>query len=84
MLYINTSGNNGMATAGSGDVLTGILTGFAAQDISMKNAVTLSVYVHGRCGDYAKDMYNAYSLKASDLVDSLKFILREEDDYERL
>lgn len=84
MLYINTSGNDGMATAGSGDVLTGILTGFAAQDISMKNAVTLSVYVHGLCGDYAKDMYNAYSLKASDLVDSLKFILREEDDYERL
>ena len=83
-MYINTSGNDGMATAGSGDVLTGIMTGFAAQDISMKTAVTLSVYVHGLCGDHARDQYNAYSLKASDLVDSLKFVLRGEDDYEKL
>ena len=83
-MYINTSGNDGMATAGSGDVLTGIMTGFTAQDIPMKTAVTLSVYVHGLCGDYAKNKHNAYSLKASDLVDSLKFVLRGEDDYEKL
>ena len=45
--YINISGNNGMATAGSGDVLTGIIAGLMAQKVSFYEAACLGVYIHG-------------------------------------
>ena len=54
--YINTSGNNGMATAGSGDVLTGIIAGLIAQRmVSFYEASCLAVYIHGLAGDMAKE-----------------------------
>ncbi len=79
-LYINSSGNHGMGTAGSGDVLTGMLAGLAAQNIPTKTSATLGVFIHGLCGDYIKDKNNAYSLNASDLIEALKYVLR--GDYE--
>lgn len=75
-IYINSSGNHGMGTAGSGDVLTGILAGLLAQKLPTQTAATLGVFIHGLCGDYVKDIYNAYSLNSSDLIEALKYVLR--------
>ena len=52
-IFFNSTGNAGMATAGSGDVLTGIITGLLAQKYSPQNATMLGVYLHGLAGDIA-------------------------------
>ena len=70
--YINCSGNNGMATAGSGDVLTGIIASLAAQGATRMDAATLGVYLHGLAGDYASVSTNKYSVMAHDIIDALK------------
>lgn len=71
-LYFNTSGNQGMATGGSGDVLTGVITGLLAQNYLPLHAALLGVYFHGKAGDEAacKKGYNA--LIASDIIDALR------------
>jgi ADP-dependent NAD(P)H-hydrate dehydratase / NAD(P)H-hydrate epimerase len=69
--YINSTGNAGMATAGSGDVLTGILTGLLAQGYSPKNACLLGVYLHGLAGDIAAKKISQESMIASDIIDSI-------------
>ncbi len=73
--YVNVSGNSGMGTGGSGDVLTGIIAGFVAQGKSLFDAAAAGVYVHGLAGDYYSETYSPYSLTASALIDSLKDIL---------
>ena len=60
-----------MATAGSGDVLTGILTALLAQGYSSKNACILGVYLHGLAGDLAAKKISQESLIASDIIDSI-------------
>lgn len=74
-LYVNVSGNSGMGTGGSGDVLTGIIVAFLAQGAAPFEAAKAGVYVHGLAGDYYAKEYNEYSLTASQLVESLKYIL---------
>lgn len=74
-VYVNVSGNSGMGTGGSGDVLTGVIAAFCAQGVPLFEAAKAGVYVHGLAGDYFVEKFNEYSLTASDLVDSLKFIL---------
>ena len=69
--YFNSTGNAGMATAGSGDVLTGIITGLLAQGYSPKNACLLGVYLHGLAGDIAAKKISQESLIASDIIDSI-------------
>ena len=69
--YINSTGNPGMATAGSGDVLTGIITALLAQGYDPKNAAILGVYVHGLAGDTALITQSYESLCASDIIDHL-------------
>ncbi|MDH4027851.1 MAG: NAD(P)H-hydrate dehydratase [Nitrospirota bacterium] len=66
--YINSSGNPGMATAGTGDVLTGMISAFLAQGLSARDASVLGVYMHGLAGDIAVERKGMYSLIASDLV----------------
>ena len=66
--YFNSTGNPGMATGGSGDVLTGILTGLLAQDYISKEAAILGVYLHGLAGDLATEEHGQESLIASDLI----------------
>jgi NAD(P)H-hydrate epimerase len=66
--YFNTTGNPGMATAGSGDVLTGILTGLLAQGYAPEDAALAGVYVHGLSGDLAAASESEESLVASDLI----------------
>lgn len=69
--FINTSGNSGMATGGSGDVLTGIIASLIAQGLSPSESASLGVYIHGLAGDIAVEEKNQYSLIASDIIDSL-------------
>jgi len=69
--YINNTGNAGMATAGSGDVLTGIITGLLAQNYEPSSAAILGVYLHGLAGDIALRKQNQESLIASDIIDHL-------------
>lgn len=74
-LYINTSGNASMAKAGSGDVLTGMIAGIAAQGSKIFEAATLGTYLHGLAGDCAKEEKGSYSVLASDLLESICKVL---------
>jgi NAD(P)H-hydrate epimerase len=67
-LYVNHTGNPGMATGGAGDVLTGIITALLGQNLTPFAAAQLGVYVHGLAGDLAAQALGQTSLIASDLV----------------
>lgn len=71
--YFNTTGNAGMATGGSGDVLTGIITGLLAQGYEPAQAAIMGVYVHGLAGDKAAALYGMEAMIAGDLIKNLKF-----------
>ncbi len=70
-VYINSSGNPGMATAGSGDVLTGVISGLISQGYSPDASVWMGVFIHGRAGDLAATKQGEQSLIASDIVDNI-------------
>lgn len=70
-LYINTTGNPGMATGGTGDVLTGIIAALLAQRAPAFEAAQLGVYVHGIAGDIARDQDGEIGMIAGDVVDAL-------------
>lgn len=70
-VLFNSTGNSGMATAGSGDVLTGIITGLLARGYEQKDACLLGMYLHGLAGDLAAKNLGKESLVASDLIDYL-------------
>ncbi len=74
--YINHTGNVGMATAGSGDVLTGMIAAFVAQGLKPFEAACRGVYDHGRAGDLAVKHIASVSLIATDLIECLPKILR--------
>lgn len=71
VVYFNSTGNPGMATGGSGDVLTGILTSLLAQGYDSLNAALLGVYLHGLSGDIAAREVGMNSLIASDIINYL-------------
>lgn len=75
--YINTSGNDGMATAGSGDVLAGIIGGLLAQGTELFRAAYLGVYLHGLAGDEAARKKGSYGMLASDIIKELPFVMNE-------
>jgi ADP-dependent NAD(P)H-hydrate dehydratase / NAD(P)H-hydrate epimerase len=66
--WFNTTGNPGMATGGSGDVLTGILTGLLAQGYSMTDVARLGVYLHAKAGDISADKKSQWSMVAGDII----------------
>jgi len=70
-LYFNTSGNPGMATGGSGDVLTGIVAGLLAQQYEPLTAALIAVYYHGLAGDKSAERNGMNALTASDLIEQL-------------
>ncbi|MBI5665755.1 MAG: NAD(P)H-hydrate dehydratase [Nitrospirae bacterium] len=74
--FINTTGNPGMATAGTGDVLTGMISAFLAQGMSPANASILGVYLHGLAGDIVAGKKGQRSLIASDIISSLPMAFR--------
>ena len=69
--YFNNTGNAGMATAGSGDVLTGMITGLLAQNYSSEDASILAVYLHGLAGDIAASEFSKEAMIAGDIVDNI-------------
>lgn len=72
--YFNVCGNPGMATAGSGDVLAGIITSLLAQGVSTLEAGALGAYLHSKLGDSYAERHNQISLSASDLISEMKFL----------
>jgi len=64
---VNPTGNAGMATAGSGDVLTGLIAGFLAQGLEPEAAACLGIFLHGRAGDRARDRVGEWGMKAGDI-----------------
>jgi NAD(P)H-hydrate epimerase len=76
-LYRNSTGNPGMATGGSGDVLTGVIAALAGQGLSAFDAAVLGAWVHGRAGDLAAGALGLTALTATDLLDYLPAAFRE-------
>ena len=70
-VMFNSTGNAGMATAGSGDVLTGIITGLLARGYDRQSACIVGMYIHGLAGDLAAEVLGEESLMASDIIDYL-------------
>lgn len=70
-VYFNSTGNPGMATGGSGDVLTGILTGLLAQGYSPKQTCLLGMFIHGRAADIGVQKISQEALIASDIIKNL-------------
>ncbi|MCX2680874.1 NAD(P)H-hydrate dehydratase [Galbibacter sp. EGI 63066] len=68
-VYVNSTGNPGMATGGSGDVLTGIISGLIAQQYSLLNAAIFGAYIHGLAGDLASQRSGLEALTATDIID---------------
>jgi NAD(P)H-hydrate epimerase len=80
-VYTNVTGNSGMATGGSGDVLAGILAGLLDQEkngsASRIEIVSLGVYIHGRSGDFAADRLSEYCLTARDIITEIPTAIKE-------
>ncbi len=75
--WINTSGNNGMATAGAGDVLTGVIAGLIAQGMNPEAAAPMAAYLHGIAGDRQAQEKGAYGLTAQDVMEGIPYVLKD-------
>jgi len=76
-VYMNATGNPGMATGGSGDVLTGLTAAFLMQGLPVFEATVLAAWVHGRAGDLAADSVGQVAMTASDILSHLPTAIRE-------
>jgi ADP-dependent NAD(P)H-hydrate dehydratase len=76
-IYVNTTGNPGMAKGGSGDVLTGIITALAAQGMPSLEAAQAGVYVHGAAGDLASAAIGEVGMLPTDIVDALPLAFKK-------
>lgn len=76
-VYINSSGNAGMATAGSGDVLTGVIAALIAQGYEPDRAVYMGVYLHGLAGDIAVQTHGEYGVLASDIANTIGIAIKK-------
>jgi NAD(P)H-hydrate epimerase len=69
--YFNTTGNPGMATGGSGDVLAGLILGLLAQKYPPVTACVIAVYIHGLAGDFAAEKYGYEALTAGSIIEKI-------------
>ncbi len=76
-VYTNQTGNPGLATAGTGDVLSGICGSLLGQDLDVFNSARLGVYLHGLAGDIAKEKLGEYSMTATDVICNLPNAIKE-------
>ncbi len=74
-IFINTAGNNALATGGSGDVLCGIIAGLVAQNMTIFEAAKLGVYIHALTAESYSARNNRYTMLASDIIEELQYIL---------
>ncbi|MGA7594422.1 MAG: NAD(P)H-hydrate dehydratase, partial [Gallionella sp.] len=75
MLFVNNTGNPGMSSAGMGDVLTGMIAAFIAQDLSADNAMYLAVHLHGAAGDALAEQHAGIGMTAGELTDWARYLL---------
>lgn len=75
-VWFNSTSNPGMATAGSGDVLAGMIAGFAGQSNNLFEAAKAGVFYHGKAGDYYAERYGESTLTARNIIDSFKYVLK--------
>ena len=75
-VYINSTGNPGMATGGSGDVLSGIITCLLGQGMEPEKAAAAGVYIHGAAGDKCAEKLGYRSMLPGDMIDALSTILK--------
>lgn len=75
--YLNLSGNDGMATGGSGDVLTGVIAALAAQGMRLPQAARSGVFLHGQAGDRAAQLKGKAAMLAGDIISGLESVLRD-------
>jgi hydroxyethylthiazole kinase-like uncharacterized protein yjeF len=74
---VNKTGNAGMATAGSGDVLSGIITAFLGEGIAPFKAASLGAHIHGAAGDYTARSKSRIGMIASDIIESIPYVLKK-------
>ena len=77
--FLNLTGNDGMATAGSGDVLCGVVAGLLGQGMNPSKAAPFAVWLHGLAGDQAASAKGARSMKATDILSGLEAQLQKMD-----
>jgi len=70
-IYVNDTGNSGMATGGTGDILTGMITSFIGQKVDAASAAVVSVYLHGLAGDIAAEKKGQFSMTARDVLNCI-------------
>lgn len=75
-VYVNTISNSGMATAGSGDVLSGIIAGLAAQGASLADSACIGVHLHTLAGNLAKEKLGEYGMTAVDILEAVPYALK--------
>ena len=75
-VYVNSTGNPGMATGGSGDVLSGILTCLLGQGMEPVKAAAAAVWIHGAAGDLCAKRFGRRSMLPTDMIEALSEILR--------
>ncbi len=75
--FVNSTGNTALSKGGSGDVLTGMIAGFAAQGMKLEDACVLACYLHGKAGEIASYKLSEYSVLASDLVNFIPNAIKE-------
>ena len=80
MININIYGNSGMATAGSGDVLTGIIVSMLGQGLDISEAAILGTYIHSKSGDKAKESIGEHGLLANDIIDNIPYVIKSSLD----
>ena len=81
-IYFNPSGNAGMATAGSGDVLTGLIAGFLGQGLCGKDAAILGAFIHGLAGDRAEMVMGQRGFIANDILNQIPEALRDLEKFD--
>jgi NAD(P)H-hydrate epimerase len=79
-VWINPTGNSGMASGGTGDVLTGVIASFLGQGLSATNAAVLGAYVHGAAGDLAAETLGQRGMIAGDVLDHLPLALVQTEE----
>lgn len=76
-IFINTSGNPGMAKGGSGDVLAGVISSLIGQGIAPEQAAYIGVWLHGRAGDLSSEKFGEYGMTPTDMLSDIKFAIKE-------